>query len=123
MASPRYSKAKGREFQNEAKAIVRKYAVQQGLDEEDIESAVMGESGVDIKLSPAARKVFPFSLECKRVEKLSLFAAYEQSKANHYTGTIPAVVWKRNRKDTLICMDFNDFMELYTKLTELDNES
>lgn len=112
MGSPSYSKAKGREFQNQVREAVRE-ALGDAIHPDDVTSAVMGESGVDIKLSPLARELFPFSLECKRVEKLSLFKAYQQSVDNHYEGTVPCVVWKRNRTETLICMSLDDFLEFY----------
>jgi hypothetical protein len=116
MASPRYSKKKGREFQNEVRDAVRK-ALGRRVAPDDVTCAVMGEHGVDIKLSPHGRKEFPFSLECKRVEKLSLFAAYEQSCNNCYDDTVPCVVWKRNRSPALITMALDDFLEMYKELT------
>ncbi|AUR81845.1 hypothetical protein NVP1015O_31 [Vibrio phage 1.015.O._10N.222.51.E5] len=115
MASPRYSKAKGREFQNQVRDAVRAH-LGRSIREDDVTTAVMGESGVDIKLSPHARDLFPFSLECKRVERLSLFEAYQQSCDNHYENTIPAVVWRRNNKKTLICMSLDDFLEYIKEL-------
>ena len=39
-------------------------------------TAVMGESGEDIKMARAAREKFPFSIECKNVEKLNVWEAY-----------------------------------------------
>ena len=38
------------------------------LSQDDISCAIMGESGVDIKLSPKARKLIPYSIECKNKE-------------------------------------------------------
>jgi hypothetical protein len=39
------------------------------LEEGDILSTTMGDSGSDMKFSPAARKVFPFSVEARHRRK------------------------------------------------------
>ena len=38
----------------------------------------MGESGEDIQLSPAARKLIPFAFECKNQEKLNIWESLKQ---------------------------------------------
>ena len=77
----RGAKAKGRAWQNHIRDLLReKYEGQ--LEPDDITGTLMGESGCDIKLSPAARKLFPWSVEAKRQEKISLHAWWEQAKAN-----------------------------------------
>ena len=52
------------------------------LEEDDIKSQTMGMTGEDIVLSPAARKLIPYSFECKNVERLQFWAAVEQSESN-----------------------------------------
>ena len=42
----------------------------------------MGAGGEDLIMARAARQMFPFSVECKNVEKLNVWEAYEQAKAN-----------------------------------------
>ncbi len=42
------------------------------LEPDDVVSTLMGDSGTDIKLSPAARKLFPYSPECKNQEKMNV---------------------------------------------------
>lgn len=82
------------------------------LDTDDVTCTISGESGVDIKLSPAARKVIPLSIECKNQEKLNIWGALEQSETNCKDNTYPAVVFKRNRSDIYITMKFEDFLKL-----------
>lgn len=78
---------------------------------DDIKTAVMGESGEDIKMARAAREKFPFSLECKNVEKLNVWQAYEQACEN--SGDYePLVVMKKNRKKPLVVMDAEAFINL-----------
>ena len=72
----------------------------------------MGMTGEDIVLSPAARKLIPYSFECKNVERLQFWSAVEQAEANCKEGIIPAVVVKKNRKDPMIAMPFKSFMDL-----------
>jgi len=81
------------------------------IHEDDIKTAVMGESGEDIKMARAAREKVPFSIECKNVEKLNVWAAYEQAKEN--SGKYePLLVMKKNRKKPLVVMDADAFIEL-----------
>ena len=64
---------------------------------EDIESRSMGAGGEDLIMARAARQKFPHSIECKNVEKLNIWEAYEQSASNcgNYE---PIVVIKKNGK-------------------------
>ena len=77
---------------------------------EDIKTAVMGESGEDIKMARAAREKFPMSIECKNVEKLNVWDAYEQAKANagNYE---PIVIMKKNGKKPLAIIDAEYFIK------------
>ena len=61
---------------------------------EDIESRSMGAGGEDLIMARAARQKFPFSIECKNVEKLNVWEAYNQAKenSNNYE---PIVVMKK----------------------------
>ena len=61
----------------------------------------MGDSGEDILLSPAARRLFPFSVECKNQEKVKHMVILEQPEDNS-GNHIPLVIFKRNRTKTYI---------------------
>jgi hypothetical protein len=64
-----------------------------------------------VQLSPAAQKKFPFAVECKNVEKLNVYNAYEQATAN--CGKLePLLVMKKNRKKPLVVMDLESFIQL-----------
>ena len=71
----------------------------------------MGESGEDILLSPAARKLFPFSTECKNQEKLNIWSSLEQAETNSGKH-IPIVIFKRNRSKTYVALEFEKLLEL-----------
>ena len=59
-------KAKGRRLQNWVRDELLKLFPK--LTDNDIVCAIMGERGVDVKLSNKARKLIPFSIECKNQE-------------------------------------------------------
>ena len=84
------------------------------LEEDDVRSTSMGAGGEDVQLSPAARRHFPFSVECKNVEKLNVWNAYEQAEANSGKHE-PLLVMKKNRKKPLVVLDAEAFIELLKK--------
>ena len=75
----------------------------------------MGCGGEDLQLSPAARKLFSFSIECKNVERLNVYDAYDQASANSGDHE-PLLIMKKNRKKPLVVMDAEHFVELIKKL-------
>lgn len=104
------AKSKGRRLQ---KWVADKLVnLGRGLEPDDVRSASMGAPGEDILLSPQARKQFPMSIECKNVEKLSIWAAIEQARSNS-RGYEPAVVFTRNHEETFITIRFDWFERLY----------
>ena len=72
----------------------------------------MGAGGEDIIMARAAREKFPFSIECKNVEKLNVYDAYEQAAANS-GGYEPLLIMKKNRKKALVVMDAEEFIKLF----------
>jgi len=109
---PKSSKAKGRVLQN----LVRDKIVEVFPHFEvdiDIRSAIMGETGEDIKLSKKAREQFPFSVECKSLASVAVYRHMEQAQANCPKGATPLVVIKENRKKPLAILDFDYFMEMF----------
>ena len=106
----RSAKNKGKRLQNSVRDILLETFNQ--LEPDDIRSAIMGESGEDIKLSPAARKLIPYSFECKNQEKLNIWSAYDQAESN--SGDYePLVVIKRNRQKPLVVLDAEYFFQLH----------
>ena len=84
----------------------------------------MGETGEDIKLSPAARREIPFSLECKNQEKINIWESLNQAEEN--SGDYPPVlIFKRNRSKTYAVLEIDDFIDIINepKVTESLNES
>ena len=106
---PRSAKNKGKRLQNKIRdLILEKF---DSLEPDDVRSITMGDSGEDILLSPAARRVFPFSVECKNQEKLNIWSALEQAEDNSGNHT-PLVIFKRNRTKTYAVLEFDKLLEL-----------
>lgn len=107
---PRSAKNKGVKFQNDVRDLLHtKYPE---LRKGDIKTAVMGESGVDIVLSPTAKDLIPLDIECKRTETTSVWMWYEQAKENHEEGRVPCVVFRRNRSEAMALLSFEDLLKL-----------
>jgi hypothetical protein len=113
--TPKGRKAKGREFQNEIRQLLLESFPE--LEEDDVKCALMGESGEDIKLSPAARRRVPYSIEAKRQERLNIWDALKQANANTKDGTVPAVFFRRNRSDTYVVVPATHFIDLIRRQT------
>ncbi len=102
-------KAKARKLQQHVRdAILEAFP---RLEPDDVKSTSMGASGEDIQLSPAARRWFPFSVECKARESIATYAWFEQAKTNA-GGHHPLLVIKQNHSKPLVVLDFDTFMEL-----------
>ena len=103
------AKAKGRRLQQ----WVRDKLIEElDVHPEDIESRSMGAGGEDLIMARDARKKFPYSIECKNVEKLNVWDAYSQAceKSNDYE---PIVVMKKNGKTPLVVVDAEYFMKIH----------
>ena len=105
----RSAKNKGKRLQNKVREILLETF--DTLEPDDIRSAVMGDSGEDIQLSPAARKLIPYSIECKNQEKLNIWSALEQAEDNSKDST-PVLIFKRNRSKTYAVLEIEEFIKL-----------
>lgn len=106
---PQSAKAKGRKFQQQVRD---KLIEQLEIHPEDIESRSMGAGGEDLIMARAARQKFPCSIECKSVERLNVYEAYEQASAN--SGSYePVLFMKKNRKKALVVVDADYFISLF----------
>ena len=107
---PRSAKNKGKRLQNTVRDILLE-TFKEDLEPDDIRSQIMGMSGEDIVLSPAARRLIPYSFECKNQEKLNIWSSLEQAESN--SGDYPPVlIFKRNRSKTYVTVELEEFMKL-----------
>ena len=94
-------------------------------DEGDAESRSMGSQGVDVILSPRARRDFPFSIECKNTKIKPTTKAHKQAAYNKYKNTLPGVVWKPHGKpfsDSVITFNLAEFAAFYKGIITHNNE-
>ena len=112
------AKAKGRRFQQYIRDLVR---TSFNLEEDDVRSTSMGCGGEDVQLSPRARKFFPYSVECKNVEKLNVWKAYEQSCEN-CKDYEPILFMKKNHSIALAVVSAEHYFELLRRLNERSTE-
>ena len=82
------------------------------LEEDDIKSQTMGMTGEDIVLSPAARKLIPYSIECKNVERLNVWQCLKQTESNVAKGCAPALVIKRNQTNPYIMVPLEIWIDI-----------
>jgi hypothetical protein len=107
---PRSAKNKGKRLQNKIRDLILE-KFNNILELDDVRSITMGDSGEDILLSPVARRVFPFSVECKNQEKLNIWEALDQAEGNSGKHT-PLVIFKRNRSKTYAVLEFKELLKL-----------
>jgi len=109
-------KQKGRRLQQDVRDRVLELFKEE-LEPDDVRSTGMGQSGTDLQLSPLAKRKFPFALEAKNQEALSIWACLEQAEANS-DNLIPLLVFKRNRSKTYACLNVDDFFKILEELYE-----
>ena len=78
-STPQSKKSKGRSWQQEC---AREAVDALGLEPDDIRSTSMGANGVDLVLSPAAKKKWDVAVECKNVNRLNLMQTVKQAIDN-----------------------------------------
>ena len=115
---PQSAKAKGRKLQQQFRDLLIE---QLQIHPEDIESRSMGAGGEDLIMARAAREKFPYSIECKNVEKLNVWEAYKQASENSTVNRLsgnsyePLVVMKKNNHKALVVLDAEKFVKIYQK--------
>ncbi len=115
---PQSAKAKGRNAQKDVRDRLLEKAP--SLTANDIRSTSMGASGVDILMSEAALKIYPFAIEVKCQESLNIWAALEQAEQSvsavmEVRKIRPLLCFKRNRSKMYVALTLEDFLELKTQ--------
>ena len=76
----------------------------------------MGAGGEDIQLSPAARKLIPYQIECKAKARAQV-STWEDQAITHCNHE-PLVVVKQDRKKPLVIVDAEHFFKLLKEVNE-----
>ena len=106
-------KAKGRVLQQ---AVCRDIVTAlPTLGADDVRSTSMSAGGEDVLLSPRARAVFPFAVECKNRETLPLWQALMQAARHSRPGAAGLLVFTRRRAPTYAALPWPDFLALVAR--------
>jgi len=108
--TPGSAKNKGRRLQKYVCKLIIDTFPQ--LTENDVRSASSGQTGVDVQLSEAALEVFPFAVECKNVETVTIPKFWRQTSQNS-SNLIPLLVVKSNGKNPVCILGFEDFCDIF----------
>lgn len=107
---PQSAKAKGRALQKWTRDTLLK--LYEKFTPDDIRSTAMGQSGVDIQFSSAAKEQIPFAIECKNKARIAVYQWLDQAKTNA-GNDIPIVVMKQNHGEPLVVVDAKWFFEAF----------
>lgn len=112
---PQSCKAKGRRLQQDVcQALVQ--AAEPFLEKDDVRSTAMGAPGEDVLFSPLARRIYPFSIECKNVEKINIWEAIKQAESQNRAYK-PMVCFSKNGEDIYVAVKLQDFLDHYNMPT------
>lgn len=111
------AKAKGRNLQQwvcERISEMTDVPYLPGDDESLIRSREMGQQGTDVVLLGEAVMKFPFAIECKSTESLSLIPTINQARANQVKERDWLVVYKAKAlSEPVVIMDWKTLEKLY----------
>lgn len=109
--TPASAKSKGRKFQQYCRdkiiELLRDYKVEPG----DVKSTAMGQSGVDIQLSPYAKTFLPIAIECKSHNSMAVYTLYAQAEQYKSEGE-PVLFIKVNNRKPLAVIDMDYYLSL-----------
>ena len=112
--TPQSAKAKGRRLQQWVRDKL--YLLFPKLEDGDIRSTSMGSNGEDLLLSPAARRLFPYSVECKNNKANAIYKVMDQATANCPKGATPLAIIKADQRKPLAVVDADHFFNLTKRL-------
>ena len=110
---PASAKSKGRTLQKYVRdKLLEAFPT---LEPDDIKSTPMGAPGEDVMLSPAARRLIPYQVECKNKATSQVHTYYEQATAHGKHE--PLVSVKKDRDIVLAIVSLEHYLVLLkTKL-------
>ena len=104
------AKAKGRRLQQSVCASLLEIFPQ--LEPDDITSRGMGQNGVDVILTPVARRIVgDLAIECKNVESLNVVGVFNKH-ATRYPKATSVLVHSRNHQQPLCTVTLKHYLEL-----------
>lgn len=80
----------------------------------------MGASGEDVQLSPAARSLVGYTIECKNRAAIAVYKDYEQAKRHGEHEAL--VILKQNTREPLALVDAQHFLDMVQKINNLKHQ-
>jgi hypothetical protein len=80
----------------------------------------MGAGGEDVQLSPLARSLFNYTIECKNRAAIAVYKDYEQAKTHGLVE--PLVILKQNNSKPLALVDAEHFLDMVQKVNDLKHQ-
>lgn len=118
---PQSAKNKGRKLQKIVRDDLREIGRPYGLEDGDVESRGMGQNGVDVILSPAAKRLFNLAIECKNCETLNVARIFQEHyKKYAQDEALKLLVHSKNHTDPMVTLKWQDFLRIM--LTLVTNE-
>ena len=106
----RSAKAKGRLGQQEIRDKLLETFPE--FEKDDIQSAIMGDTGADIKLSPQARKRLSLAIEVKRRKgEMKTVYGYIEQAVSHGNGE-PVVFYRSDKRPWIVMVGLQHYMDL-----------
>lgn len=84
------------------------------LEPDDVKSTSMGATGEDVQLSPAARRLVPYQIECKNKATSQHHTWYEQAETHGKHE--PLLVVHRDRGKYLATVSLEHFLKLIQQI-------
>ena len=110
---PASAKAKGRTLQKLVRDTILKCSP--SLEQDDVKSTSMGAQGEDVQLSPAARRQYPISIECKSRANYAFYKDYDQAVNNCPKDCEPVLICKANHRSPVVIVDMDWFFRNFPK--------
>jgi len=110
---PSSAKNKARLLQQWVRDTILKHSP--SLEKDDVKSTSMGAPGEDVQLSPAARKQYPVSIECKSRASYAFYKDYDQAVVNAPKESEPVLVAKANHRKPVVIVDAEWFFRNFPK--------
>lgn len=112
----RKGKNKGQKFQKRiSEDLGRLYGLKAGKDDH-FGSRPMGNTGADIRMSPRAREVCPFDIECKRKKKYAISKfmkdSFQQTLSNTQDDRIPLLLVREDYGQPYAFFRWEDLIKL-----------
>jgi len=105
-------KAKGRRCSQDVKDLLILHA-NNLIHPDDIVVTPSGVTGPDVLFSPLASRMYPFIVECKNQERISIWEALKQSEShmrNQSNDKFPILFFKRNHSDLYVSLKADTFI-------------